>query len=120
MTRLIALLLAALLSGCATKAPPPPTPQAPDIPADAPAVYSLDIRVDGAAATIFRDDAPIAVFTLPDANLEISTGEDRFDGGWVSPSFGVKIPAPRLSWRGSSDKPLLTDIRILQRPGSRA
>ncbi|MBV8035916.1 autotransporter assembly complex family protein [Roseateles sp.] len=48
MTRLLALLLAALLSACATQAPPPAaTAPAPDTPADAPAVYSLDIRVDG-------------------------------------------------------------------------
>lgn len=48
MSRFLALLLAALLSACATQAPPPtPAPPAPDIPADAPAVYSLDIRVDG-------------------------------------------------------------------------
>jgi translocation and assembly module TamA len=50
MTRLpalpLAVLLAVLLSACATKPPPPPSTPAPDIPADAPAVYSLDIRVD--------------------------------------------------------------------------
>ncbi|MGM9484007.1 autotransporter assembly complex protein TamA [Roseateles sp. NT4] len=52
MTRLVALpfavLFAVLLSACATQAPPQaPAPPAPDIPADAPAVYSLDIRIDG-------------------------------------------------------------------------
>lgn len=49
MTRLVALLLAVLLTACATQAPPPqaPAPPAPDIPADSPAVYSLDIRIDG-------------------------------------------------------------------------
>lgn len=37
----------AVLSGCATKAPPlPPAQPAPDIPVDAPAVYSLDIQVE--------------------------------------------------------------------------
>lgn len=46
MRRLLALLLVAVLSGCATKAPQPPAQPAPDIPADAPAVYSLDIEVD--------------------------------------------------------------------------
>lgn len=80
----------------------------------------LDIRADGATAMVTRDAAAIAVFTLPDANFEIATGKDGFDGGWVSPSFGVKVPAPRLSWRGSSDHPLVTDIRLVQRPGSRA
>jgi translocation and assembly module TamA len=41
-----ALLLAALLGGCATQAPVPPAVPAPDVPADAPAVYSLDIQVE--------------------------------------------------------------------------
>jgi translocation and assembly module TamA len=55
MTRLLALLLVAVLSGCATKAPQPPQPEAaPGIPADAPAVYSLDIRVDGDRASELR------------------------------------------------------------------
>ena len=54
MNRFLALLIAALLSACATQAPPPtPAPPAPDIPADAPAVYSLDIRV----ADDMRNDA---------------------------------------------------------------
>lgn len=80
----------------------------------------LDIRADGSTATVTRDETAIAVFTLPDANFEIAAGEDGFDGGWVSPSFAVKVPAPRLSWRGSSGKPLVTDIRLVQRQGSRA
>lgn len=41
-----ALLLVAVLSGCATKAPTPAPVPAPDVPADAPAVYSLDIEVE--------------------------------------------------------------------------
>ncbi len=58
MTRLLALLVAVLLSACAatkTPAPQPPAPPAPDIPADAPAVYSLDIRVDGDRGNRLRD-----------------------------------------------------------------
>ena len=67
MTRLVALLLAALLSACATQAPPqPPAPPAPDIPADAPAVYSLDIRIDGDS----RDNA--ALHALLSQNLDIA------------------------------------------------
>lgn len=46
MKRFAALLLVAVLSGCATQAPTPAPVPAPDVPADAPAVYSLDIRVD--------------------------------------------------------------------------
>lgn len=80
----------------------------------------LDIRADGATTTVSKDDTPIAVFTLPDPNFEIATGQDRFDGGWVSPTFGIKVAAPRLSWRGRSDHPLVTEIRLVQRPRSRA
>jgi translocation and assembly module TamA len=46
MKRLLALLLVAVLSGCATQAPSPAPVPAPDVPADAPAVYSLDIEVE--------------------------------------------------------------------------
>ena len=69
MTRLVAaLLLLAALGGCATKTqqPPPqaPAPAAPDIPADAPAVYSLDIRVDDDRNNRLRD--------LLQANLDLA------------------------------------------------
>lgn len=46
MMRFVALLIAALLSGCATQAPAPKPEAAPGIPTDAPAVYSLDIRLN--------------------------------------------------------------------------
>ncbi len=50
MTRLIGLLLLAVLSGCATRAPEPKpdaaAAAATSVPAEGPAVYSLDIRVD--------------------------------------------------------------------------
>ncbi|MFG6459456.1 autotransporter assembly complex protein TamA [Roseateles sp. BYS96W] len=54
---LVALLLGAALSGCATKPrePEPAAAPAPDIPADAPAVYRLDIQVDGAADGKLRE-----------------------------------------------------------------
>ncbi|MFN3764320.1 MAG: heparinase II/III family protein [Aliihoeflea sp.] len=80
----------------------------------------LDIRVDGASAHVAKGETSIAILTLPDVNFTIATGKDAFDGGWVSPSFGIKRPAPRLSWHGQSGSPLVTEIRILQRPGSRA
>jgi hypothetical protein len=80
----------------------------------------LDVRIDGAVASISKDENPIAAFTLPGDRLEVASGGDGFDGGWVSPSFGVRIPAPRLSWRGQSGAgPLVTEIRLIQLPGSR-
>jgi hypothetical protein len=29
-----------------------------------------------------------------------SGGELGAGGGWVSPAFGCKVPAPRIAWRG--------------------
>jgi translocation and assembly module TamA len=43
----LALLLAALLSGCATQTPAPEAAAAPSAPASGPAVYDLDIQVEG-------------------------------------------------------------------------
>lgn len=69
MTRLVALLMAALLSACATQAPAPPTqpaaPPAPGIAADAPAVYSLGIQVED-------DTRNNALRNLLQANLDIA------------------------------------------------
>ncbi|MDF1599549.1 alginate lyase family protein [Mesorhizobium sp. YIM 152430] len=80
----------------------------------------LDVRIVSAVASVSKDEIPIATFTLPGDRLEVASGGDGFDGGWISPSFGVKIPAPRLSWRGQSGvSPLVTEIRLIQRPGSR-
>ncbi|MBW8843926.1 MAG: BamA/TamA family outer membrane protein [Burkholderiales bacterium] len=73
MTRAIALLLAVLLSACATQAPPPPpAPPAPDIPADAPAVYSLDIRVEddnGRLRTLLQQNLDLARYRASEAAL---------------------------------------------------
>jgi Heparinase II/III-like protein/Heparinase II/III N-terminus len=33
-------------------------------------------------------------------DISIEEGGERPEGGWVSPSFGCKTPAPRLCWRG--------------------
>ncbi len=77
MTRaLLALLLVAVLSGCATKPPAPASPPpgaAPDIPADAPAVYSLDIRVendgDGRLRALLQQHLDIARYRASEAAL---------------------------------------------------
>ena len=74
MTRsVIALLLVAVLSGCATKAPAPTPVPAPDVPVDAPAVYSLDIRVendsDGKLRGLLQQNLDIARYRASEAAL---------------------------------------------------
>jgi len=70
MTRLLALLCAALLSACATPAPQPAAAPAPD---DAPAVYSLDIRVEGegssALRTLLQEHLDLARYRASEAAL---------------------------------------------------
>lgn len=70
---------------------------------DAEVVFQLALgcttQVSEAAVTVFYDNLPVLCLHLPNANLIVSQGGEM-DGGWVSPSFGVKQPAPRISWRG--------------------
>lgn len=65
MKSLLALLLVAVLSGCASTNSTPPAPPAPEVSADAPAVYSLDIEVEDD----YRDNR---LFKLLEQNLDIA------------------------------------------------
>ena len=47
----------------------------------------------------FTEDTLLRI-DLPTDSIQLLTGEDRPDGGWVSPRFGEKLPATRLVWRG--------------------
>ncbi|RTL46861.1 MAG: outer membrane protein assembly factor [Burkholderiales bacterium] len=66
----VLLVLAALTVGCATRAPVPAAPPAPGLPADAPAVYSLDIRVDDSALrSLLQDNLDLARYRASEAAL---------------------------------------------------
>lgn len=62
----------------------------------------LEISRDGAAACVTKDGRRLIDIVFPGEDFEARRGEDRFDGGWVSPAFGIKVPAVRLSWCGPS------------------
>jgi hypothetical protein len=47
-----------------------------------------------------RNEDRLLRLDFPSSHIAIAIGEDRPDGGWVSPRFGQKLPAARLSWRG--------------------
>ncbi|WP_394476829.1 autotransporter assembly complex protein TamA [Roseateles sp. LYH14W] len=69
-----ALLLVAVLSGCATQAPTPAPVPAPDVPANAPAVYSLDIEVeddyrDNRLRNLLQEHLDIARYRASEAAL---------------------------------------------------
>lgn len=71
-----------------------------------------EAMIERNVAIIRRVGDTIARVTFPCGGwLRSSRGEDRIDGGWVSPHFGAKIPATRLSWSGELDE-AGTDTRI--------
>jgi hypothetical protein len=46
-----------------------------------------------------------------EGRLQISRGGQGHDGGWVSPRFGVRVPATRISWHGHSGQaPHVTEV----------
>ncbi len=75
---------------------------------DAEIVFQLAVDVDaeqaGNVVTASRNGTPLLRISLPDDNLTIQAGGDQpGHGGWVSPRFGVKLPAPRIAWKGRVD-----------------
>jgi hypothetical protein len=64
----------------------------------------LEVARDGNVVTASRNGVPLLRISLPDGNATIDTGGDQpGHGGWVSPRFGVKVPAPRIAWKGRVD-----------------
>lgn len=54
----------------------------------------------GKSVTVSRGTDRLLRIDFPTDAVTMATGEDRLDGGWVSPRFGERVPAIRLCWRG--------------------
>lgn len=53
------------------------------------------------ALAVRRAGQRIARITFPsNGTVTQARGEDRPEGGWISPHFGAKLPATRLAWHG--------------------
>lgn len=62
----------------------------------------LESDIEVSTVTVRRGSEPLLRLDFPaPGTVTAATGEDRQDGGWVSPRFGEKVPATRLSWRGA-------------------
>jgi hypothetical protein len=62
----------------------------------------ITARQDGNIVTLLRNDEALLTIRFPDPAIEIRTGgEHPGQGGWVSPRFGERQPAPRIAWRGT-------------------
>jgi hypothetical protein len=64
-----------------------------------------DLAIEGAGAhwTIvdFRGKPVARVDFSAEAEISARAGGELGEGGWISPGFGLKTPAPRLQWRGA-------------------
>ncbi|MGK6315676.1 heparinase II/III family protein [Neorhizobium sp. DT-125] len=64
---------------------------APDLAAD----------VCGTTASVARHGRRLLAIRFPPGGVSVrSGGEKPGEGGWVAPRFGVRVPAPRITWRG--------------------
>jgi hypothetical protein len=66
---------------------------------------SCTTRVEGARCHVLRNGSAIAEITFPsDGTVRSTTGQPsgRPEDGFVSPRFGLKTPAPRVSWLSSA------------------
>lgn len=64
----------------------------------------MDVERNGNVATVSHGGLPCLSIALPDGIVSIEAGGNGPGaGGWVSPRFGVKVPAPRITWRGRVD-----------------
>lgn len=76
----------------------------------------LTAILDGRSVTVRRDTEALLRLHFPPGAISMATGEDRFDGGWVSPRFGEKLPATRLTWRGEVGEGAVTTWIAPQAP----
>lgn len=62
---------------------------------------ALEATASANVVTIRRANTPLLEITFPDGAIAIASGGEKpGQGGWVSPRFGERLPAPRLAWRG--------------------
>lgn len=73
------------------------------------------VTVVGAAVLVQRNDETLLELRWPSADIAVEIGGEAVGaGGWVSPRFGHKLPAPRLAWRGEvGPEGVQTIIRIV-------
>jgi hypothetical protein len=60
----------------------------------------LTAMLAGNSVSVSRRGDILLRLDFPTDAITLATGEERVDGGWVSPRFGEKLPATRLSWHG--------------------
>ena len=57
----------------------------------------LSISADGTTVIAREAGTELTRLYLPPGDVDLDIGRER---GWVSPSFGRKVAAPRVAWKG--------------------
>lgn len=58
-------------------------------------------EIEAGAIRIFHKAQRLATLSFSQAGqVECASGGAPGDGGWYSPRFGIKVPAPRIAWKG--------------------
>lgn len=66
---------------------------------------------DGSA--VLFDDAELVWTGSAPLSGKLRCGEADPDGGWIAPSLGVKVPAPRLTLRSKFEAPVVTYLTLV-------
>ena len=69
----------------------------------------------GEEIVVSEDGQPLLALGLPAGEIAISAGaEDAPGSGWVSPRFGIKLPAMRVAWHGEvNEVGVTTRLRVI-------
>lgn len=71
----------------------------------------LQADLVGTSIAVSRDGSALLSIGLPPGSIQIASGGAHpGEGGWVSPRFGRKVAAPRISWRGRVDAAGVTTV----------
>jgi len=76
---------------------------------------ACEVEVDGQKVRIHAGKRWLATlsFSLP-GRIESVAGGPAGSGGWYSPQFGIKLPAPRIVWQGTlPPEGLLTSVLLV-------
>ncbi|MGI2033122.1 heparinase II/III family protein [Rhizobium panacihumi] len=62
----------------------------------------LTVDIEGTELRVGKDGMPLLTLSFPAGDISVASGGDLpGGGGWVSPRFGVRVPAPRIIWHGA-------------------
>jgi hypothetical protein len=70
----------------------------------------LEATIAGSSVLVRSGGETLLKLAFHPGELDLRTGAEGVDGGWVSPRFGHLVPATRISWRGEIGEGGLTTL----------